>query len=301
MKPAPKISVFAAWELCFPNPPTRCGVYKSPFRHDKTPSFSIFDGGGRWHDHATGEGGDAYEFVKLAKSCDFAEAKRILTGEAISKVTAPIKISRNKEQEKPDPALYRSLVQKALRDDRAILEFLKSKVGGCPVAATYRCYGDVGSLGPWPAFIYEDGIKVRFDPKTSRSCRWVVGSHGNKPWRMHKLRDPEVTTVLMFEGETDLLYANSKCFDNRHVAYIAAPSASWKPDEAFINEYLKGRSIVTAFDNDDAGDLAAAWWKENCGAKQLKWQKLGLPRGKDFRCLGTAVALKVLRSIHESK
>ena len=38
----------------------------SPFRNDRTPSFSIFDGGRKWKDHATGEGGDVIEFVSAA-------------------------------------------------------------------------------------------------------------------------------------------------------------------------------------------------------------------------------------------
>ena len=36
---------------------------KSPFREDRSPSFSIFDDGRAWTDHATGEGGDVIEFV----------------------------------------------------------------------------------------------------------------------------------------------------------------------------------------------------------------------------------------------
>jgi hypothetical protein len=32
---------------------------KSPFREDRNPSFSIYDDGRKWKDHATGQGGDA--------------------------------------------------------------------------------------------------------------------------------------------------------------------------------------------------------------------------------------------------
>jgi len=39
----------------------------SPFREDRHPSFSVFDNGRAWKDHATGEHGDAVDF--LAKAC----------------------------------------------------------------------------------------------------------------------------------------------------------------------------------------------------------------------------------------
>ena len=37
---------------------------KSPFREDRTPSFSIFDDGRAFADHATSEGGDVIEFAR---------------------------------------------------------------------------------------------------------------------------------------------------------------------------------------------------------------------------------------------
>ncbi len=54
-----------AWQyLKLPGTPaTRC---RSPFRPDKTPSFSIYDGGRRWKDFATGEGGDVIDFIAAA-------------------------------------------------------------------------------------------------------------------------------------------------------------------------------------------------------------------------------------------
>jgi DNA primase len=39
---------------------------RSPFREDRKPSFSVYDNGKRWKDHATGEGGDAADFLAHA-------------------------------------------------------------------------------------------------------------------------------------------------------------------------------------------------------------------------------------------
>ncbi len=36
---------------------------RSPFREDRSPSFSVFDDGRRWIDHATAERGDAIDFL----------------------------------------------------------------------------------------------------------------------------------------------------------------------------------------------------------------------------------------------
>lgn len=48
---------------------------RSPFREDRSPSFSIHDDGRRWTDHGTGEGGDVIDFVCRAIDCDKAEAR----------------------------------------------------------------------------------------------------------------------------------------------------------------------------------------------------------------------------------
>lgn len=47
---------------------------KSPFREDNNASFSVFDEGRKFKDHATNQGGDVIEFVKLANQCSFREA-----------------------------------------------------------------------------------------------------------------------------------------------------------------------------------------------------------------------------------
>ena len=56
-------------------PGRRC---RSPFREDRNPSFSVYDGGRRWKDHATGEGGDAVDFLRRALNLSNEEACRKL-------------------------------------------------------------------------------------------------------------------------------------------------------------------------------------------------------------------------------
>jgi hypothetical protein len=47
---------------------------RSPFREDRSPSFSVFDGGRRWIDHATAERGDAIDFLAKIKGISNPEA-----------------------------------------------------------------------------------------------------------------------------------------------------------------------------------------------------------------------------------
>lgn len=63
------------WErLGLPGKPgTSC---HSPFREDKSPSFSVYSGGQRWKDHSTGQGGDVIDLIALAQDVDNSEAAR---------------------------------------------------------------------------------------------------------------------------------------------------------------------------------------------------------------------------------
>ena len=60
-----QLSITQLWAMLnLPGKPGRS--CNSPFREDRNPSFSIYDGGRKWKDHATGEGGDAVDFVAAA-------------------------------------------------------------------------------------------------------------------------------------------------------------------------------------------------------------------------------------------
>ena len=63
----------AAWrDLGLPGQPGKC--VPSPLRADHKPSFSVFEDGTRWKDHATGDGGDVFDFIARARGCSTAEA-----------------------------------------------------------------------------------------------------------------------------------------------------------------------------------------------------------------------------------
>jgi len=68
-----------AWrDLGLPGEPGKC--VSSPFRKDVSPSFSVFDGGMRFRDHATAEGGDVIDFIKKARGCETFDAIQFIEG-----------------------------------------------------------------------------------------------------------------------------------------------------------------------------------------------------------------------------
>ena len=66
------VSIADAWaRLGLPDPPPEGNrLVRSPIREEKTPSFSIFQDGRRWKDHAGDAGGDLIDFVELITGTD---------------------------------------------------------------------------------------------------------------------------------------------------------------------------------------------------------------------------------------
>lgn len=73
---AARLDIRQIWKvLSLPGQPGKCVC--SPFRNEKRPSFSVYEEGGRWRfkDHASGEHGDALDFIARARGgCSAAEA-----------------------------------------------------------------------------------------------------------------------------------------------------------------------------------------------------------------------------------
>jgi hypothetical protein len=70
-----RLTIPDVWErLGLPGKPAH--YCRSPFRADKKASFSIYEGGRRWKDLATGEGGDVIDFIARALDVSLPEATR---------------------------------------------------------------------------------------------------------------------------------------------------------------------------------------------------------------------------------
>lgn len=67
------LDIPAIGRLLFPS--WRCGAScRAPWREDRHASLSVYANGARWKDHATGEGGDAVDFVARSLGCSLSDA-----------------------------------------------------------------------------------------------------------------------------------------------------------------------------------------------------------------------------------
>jgi len=291
-----KPSIFDIWNHIYGSSPQRCGVYCSPFRGDRNPSLSIFANGTRWHDHATGQGGDGFDFAAAAWDLnikkDFMEIKRRLGLEQ-----QPVRMVRESQSSGHaigDPKQIKAIIREARKwMGTEALALCNKKQVSKEAIATLRDADHFGCLGPWPVFIYEDGIKIRYEAETSRSCRWMLGSANGKPWRSDLIHGAE--TIIIFEGETDLMYAMSVMPEPDGVAYVAAPSATWKPGQIWFDENLKGKRIITIFDNDEAGNKATDYWKQIAKIKAFAWPNA--THGWDFSRLPKEQAAETIKNL----
>ena len=68
-----RLDIPTVWRLLsLPGEPNKSCT--SPFRQDRHPSFSVFDGGRRFRDHASGEAGMVIDFICLALDAALPEA-----------------------------------------------------------------------------------------------------------------------------------------------------------------------------------------------------------------------------------
>ncbi len=106
---------------------------KSPFRNEKTPSFSISPDRGLWYDFGASEGGDALRFLEKIESLSFSEAVEMLAG--INNMTIPDGFGQSqnpqkKEQKQGLVALHKAAVsffQDQLKTEKTAMEYLQNR------------------------------------------------------------------------------------------------------------------------------------------------------------------------------
>ena len=305
-----RLSVLWVWSVLLGDAPERVGVYKSPFRPDRTPSLSIFADGTAWHDFGTGDGGDAYDFAALAMGKDVKRDFRAIK-EALGQETPRLSAAKFVTSAPPANPIIASTDQMQgiinsatnglIDTESETWKLMTNKRLSPSVIRKLISEASFGSMGPWPVFIYDDGVKIRFDHQSSRSSRWMVGSANGRPWRERALHSfagyEDISTVIVFEGETDLMWAMSCHDEGLGVAYIAAPSAGWRPSPEWLDLNLTARRVVTAFDYDDAGRKATKWWNKEVGSEFIDWRKTSLKEGEDFSKLPPEEVKKILSKI----
>lgn len=106
-------------------------ICRSPFREDRSPSFSIHPDGKLWHDHGTGDGGDVIDFV--------ARAQDIERGPAIKACAEMAGVSGGGEGRRDSPSSRTSRTEPVNRPQRQPDEKEQAKLRGwADIKATFR-------------------------------------------------------------------------------------------------------------------------------------------------------------------
>jgi hypothetical protein len=264
------LDIPALWEaLALPGRPAKS--CKSPFREDRKPSFSIFDNGRAFKDHATGEAGGLVEFVQLATGYDSSEACRYLielanTGSA----AAPVMQRRPAREEKPRSftlpkieagsiteldALARSRGLPLFAGIQILIDREQLAFYDSPERRAWLVYDRTGGVaqgrllsGQWQA-----GMKAKTLPGSRAS--WPVGASTIKP---------ETDSVYFCEGAPDLIAAVTLVFlqapeQIERASFVAMLGASQAIAEDALHLFT-GKRIRIFAHADDAGAAARDKW-----------------------------------------
>ena len=282
------------------NPAPSC---RSPFHNDHNPSFSIYDGGRRWKDHSTGEGGDVIDFILKVYGENYADVREWLlerhdgetwtfprgelceyrSGSSFLPLQVPkFDLRPGTEEELRQVARLRGLKEAGViaAADAGILLFASWQDRPCYVITDDSRRATEARALDGRGFGFEGNRKAA--PLSGVDKSWLPGAD-------HLRNASADTSVLLVEGATDLLAACAMYHDYRQnhggqknwvpVALLGAGCRRLDPE---CGQLLAGRHVRIVPDGDIAGDQMVQHW-----VPQL--QNLGcvvdiaeLPRGKDL-------------------
>lgn len=233
-----------------------------PFHNEKSPSFTIFDGGERFHCFGCGASGDVLDFVQRAYGVALPEAARLLAGGDVPKTALPAAPTAEKVDRSPEArALWEGAgaaegtpAQTYLRF-RGItippppsIRFAATPFGHrghdlpCLIAAVQDVAGIV--QGVQRIYVRPDGSGKADVPKPKLSLGRITGG----AIRIGELGAGD--TLLVCEGPEDGLSLHQMTGRPVWVAVGASNLRAMQfPPEV--------REIIIGADNDPAGDTAA--------------------------------------------
>jgi hypothetical protein len=285
-----KITIPDAWSMLglSGEPKPSC---KSPFREDKSPSFSIHADGRAFKDHSTGEGGDVVEFIRLAIGGDHREVRQWLMeriGTTTTSKSSPITkkiIQWPAELHEGQDATWKAFSKMRGLTYPAVHSMVKAGVLRFSMIEGKKC------------FVITDGENRaaeirRIDGKPFGNTKAFPLRGVDKTWMpgMELLRDaPKSTAVLMVEGATDLLSAIDlySRYRRNH-----AGTLSWQPAAllgagcktlcADALHLLRVRHVRLVPDGDPAGDGMADHWTQYLRKHGCSVDVVNLPRETDL-------------------
>lgn len=284
--------------------PAEVGVgkvtYHSPFRPDATPSFDVYynedQGCWKYGDWAEGSGGDVIDLLeRFGKT--IADAWVLITQQSASGWAPP-----PVPEPKPfDGSAYENATD-SLAD--AIGEHWdhntpsQGQIDDTPAwldGTTSDWYNDVWRLrasGTTLLIPYWDADDEFIAYKTRPIDGPKLNAPGSKLclYGLWRLEDDE-RTIIVCEGESDTWSAQWS-LGNDWIA-LGLPGVHHRP-EAVGAERLAGRSVVIAFDGDEAGRSGTQVWVSYLTAAGCDVSVAPVPEGKDLSDLSPAAIVEVV-------
>lgn len=293
-----KLSIAEIWEsLGLPGTPKpSC---KSPFRDEKSPSFSIHSDGKAWNDHGTGEGGDVIDFVMHALSLDHRGAREWFAARLGLSTEGPSSPTRPAKALEPQKAI--SWPAEIIEGSKATWEAFASLRG-----FTFPATHTMVKAGTLRFLKLPDGSKCYVVTDETRRAAEIRRVDGNlfgsskafplpgvdKSWLpgAELLRgEPRQVSVLITEGATDLLsaidlYSRYKRDHAGRCSWIpiALLGAKCRNLHLEASDLLRGRHVRIVPDGDASGDGMADHWSTLLRKIGCTVDIVSLPRETDL-------------------
>lgn len=279
----------------------------SPFRPDKHPSFSVYDVGRKYHDYATGKGGDVFDFIAEALCISNADALRWLLNFAgiprperpVTKSTSADEAERRKIAIKEEDwrKFWGSIRRPVMLEMESIASLRRVSVK----AVLYLVEDGLLVIGRWQhhdVWAIRSGTFAQARPM-GRTHFWEGGpktinmSADTPAFVFARNNSPTGTRVLLAEGFVELLalveleiraddYRREHFPDTpyRPVAFAVAASAGSRLTGSALG-ILGGRTVRFLPDNDPPGHEATQHWTDAMEATGAAVDNRLMPTGKD--------------------
>jgi len=247
----------------------------SPFREDRSPSFSVWakDGVGFWKDHGTDESGDEVGLIERARGLSNVDAMKLyheLAGVPWGKGGAGKVVHGDFKKRAPKKEEPEERRRSAAEERLGIVPWEKVEQGK---KTTKRASGPREIVAEYDYFDEKGNFAhqtVRFQPKDFRQRRkahagddpekvrdgWVWSLSG---WPVYPYRLPELIAfdprepVFLVEGEKDV--ENLERVGEICATTLPMGAGKWREEFA---EWFRGRWVIVVVDDDHAGRKGAA-------------------------------------------
>jgi len=246
----------------------------SPFRKDRHPSFSVFEDGRRWRDHATGEGGTVIDFIQTALDVPLKAAiawAREKCGGPVLPVPfatgAAMKKPAGDAKAKPPPKLRaaRAGELEALAALRGFKVETLAEAQRRGLLAFADVWGRVAWLVCDPGGRIAEGRRLDGKPWDAYGAMPARKCHawgGQKSWPVNLEEAAQCSKLALVEGGPDALAALEimRREGAAGVDVVAVLGAANTRLDAVALPFFKGKVVRLFPHADEAGQRAAREW-----------------------------------------